>query len=494
MKTYRDHEATRRRHHADPTGDTVHRSSLLVPEIPGSDVEISFLNHFLLKRGYRKVACRVTAIDPEGRKLYARLEHVTDARVYRLPLSRAASTAAASYMVEFFAAENLVIPFPAVMINHTGPDFLNSVHAYNRVLNDTFEDDAINTLQSREASIDVEDGAETFVVFMAGAQRCQGSLDLELATPDRVRTSTIALDVPRFCPRVVSLTDAFAAFPAIPTGVLSVRQPRQPMFYGRLLAGRRCPGGAFAANHSYYDSSSSPEYWNDRAVASRSYPFFPDLDAVVRMYPIMSPGRVALSLEAHDAEGRSLVTWDAGELESPGARFLETDVGRELGAFGVERHDVSAFTVHARPLGGETPTRVNHQLLYGRGGLFASLNISLSRAGLFVRAGKTGFAWGQFPVGGDVRSRLGIVTDAPGGDACDVALTLYDEEGEIGQKVYRLAASGSVRVDETDLVPDAIGAAPRRIWYVVRAARPDISAFTVTRHERSGHSSGEHSF
>jgi hypothetical protein len=494
MKTYKDHEATRRRHHADPTGDTVHRSSLLVPEIPGSDVEISFLNHFLLKRGYRKVACRVTAIDLEGRKLYARLENVTDARVYRLPLSHSASTAAASYMVEFFAAENLVIPFPAVMINHTGPDFLNSVHAYNRVLNDTFEDDAINTLQSREASIDVENGAETFVVFMAGAQRCQGTLDLDLATPDRVRTATISLDVPRFCPRVVSLTDAFGDAPASEKGVLFVRQPRQPLFYGRLLAGRRVPGGAFTANHSYYDSSSSPEYWDHQVESFRTYPFFPDLDAVVRMYPIMSPGRVALSVEACDAEGETLAKWEAGELESPGARFLDIDVGRELGALGIERNDVSAFTVRARPLGGAAPTRINHQLLYGRGGLFASLNVSLSHTALFVPAGKTGFAWGQIPVGGDVRSRLGIVSTAPGGAACDVALTLYGEEGEIGQKVYRLAASGSVRVDETDLVPDAIGAAPRRIWYVVRASRPDISAFTVTRHERSGHSSGEHSF
>lgn len=494
MKKYKDYEATRRRHHADPDSDTVHRSSLLVPELPGADVEISFLNHFLLKRGYRKVACRVTAIDHEGRKLHARLETVTEPRVYRLPLSRMAGGAAASHMVEFFAAENLVIPFPAVMINHEGPDFLNSVHAYNRVLNDPFEDDAINTVQSPEASIDVEDGAETFLVFMAGAQRCQGALDLRLSTPERVRTSTIALDVPRLCPRVVPLTEAFGDPSPVPTGVLSVRQPRQPMFYGRLLAGRRRPGGAFTANHSYYDSSSSPEYWSDRAESFRTYPFFPDLAAVVRVYPIMSPGCVALSVEAHDPAGRSLAVWEAGELESPGTRFLETNVGDTLDVRGIDRHNVSSFTVRARPVDGEAPTRINHQLLYGRGGLFASLNVSLAHPSVFVPAGKTGFAWGQVPVGGDVRSRLGFVTNTPGGDACDVALTLYDEAGEIGQKVYRLSANAGVRIDAADLVADAAAGAPRRIWYIARAVRPDISIFTVTRHERSGHTSGEHSF
>jgi hypothetical protein len=36
--------------HSDRSRDSVHRSSLLVPELPGASVEISFLNHFLLKR------------------------------------------------------------------------------------------------------------------------------------------------------------------------------------------------------------------------------------------------------------------------------------------------------------------------------------------------------------------------------------------------------------------------------------------------------------
>ena len=494
MKPYKDLEATRRRRYDDPDGDTVHRSSLLVPELPGADVEICFLNHFLLKRGYRKVACRVTSIGAEGEKLGSRLETVTEPRVYRLPLSRMAASAAASYVVEFFAAENLVVPFPAVMINHDGPGFLNSVHAYNRVLNDPFEDDAINRVQSPEASIDIEDGADTFLVFMAGAERCRGPLAIQLATPEGVKAATVSLDVPRLCPHVVSLRDAFPELPALPPGVLSVRQPRQSMFYGRLLAGRRRADGAFTANHSYYDSSSSPEYWDDDAASSRTYPFFPDLGAIIRMYPIMSPGRLAVSIEAHDAEGRSLARWDVGELESPGPTFLDGDVGRALDAAGVARTDVAAFTVCARPIAGQAPTRINHQLLYGRDGLFASLNVSLSHARVFVPDGKTGFAWGQMPVGGDLSSRLGIVTNTPGADACDVAVTFYDEEAEIGQKFYRLPAAGGVRIDPSDFLPDPSSPAPRRLWYIVRAARPDLSAFTVTRHERSGHSSGEHSF
>ena len=44
---------------------------------------------------------------------------------------------------KFYSDKNLFIQFPAVMINHIGVDFINSVHSYNRVLNDVFEDDKV---------------------------------------------------------------------------------------------------------------------------------------------------------------------------------------------------------------------------------------------------------------------------------------------------------------------------------------------------------------
>jgi len=50
MKTVKQVKATRKTYHKDPTLNTIHRASLLVPEIQNTVAEISFLNHFLLKR------------------------------------------------------------------------------------------------------------------------------------------------------------------------------------------------------------------------------------------------------------------------------------------------------------------------------------------------------------------------------------------------------------------------------------------------------------
>jgi hypothetical protein len=76
MKSFKSVEETRRAYHQDGARNSVHRSSLMVPELPGSDVEISFLNHFLLKRGMKKVACRVTAVDTSGERIEARLHPI----------------------------------------------------------------------------------------------------------------------------------------------------------------------------------------------------------------------------------------------------------------------------------------------------------------------------------------------------------------------------------------------------------------------------------
>ena len=77
MKTFNDVQKTRMKYHKEPDLNSVHRSSLMVPEIEGSIAEISFLNHFLLKRNYEHIACVITPIGKDGKKLDSKL-HIID--------------------------------------------------------------------------------------------------------------------------------------------------------------------------------------------------------------------------------------------------------------------------------------------------------------------------------------------------------------------------------------------------------------------------------
>jgi hypothetical protein len=159
---------------------------------------------------------------------------------------------------------------------------------------------------------------------------------------------------------------------------------------------------------------------------------------------------------------------------------------------GIQSHDISAFAVYAKPQSGQTPTRINHQLIHTRGELPASVNVSLMNSNVFQPSGKSGFAWGQMPVGGDVESTLGIVGNAPHGETCEITLTLYDEGGLISERAVRMHGGSALTFTATQLLDVTLDS--RNVWYTLSSARPDISAFVVSRHTVSNHCSGEHSF
>jgi hypothetical protein len=491
MKAFKEVELTRKLYHAKPALNSVHRSSLLVPELPGAIAEISFVNHFLLKRKYPHVGLRVTGIDAAGKRVESRLFPVTEPRVHTFKLTGSFDKPVSDYLVEFFAAENLFIPFPAVMVNHRGPGFLNTVHSYNRALNDVFEDDAINATSQAEASIDVlPSPLQAFLLFTAGPAGCRGALELELATPENTWTAKVPIDAPRFGHRLIKIREAFPGLPAAATGVLKARQPAQSMFYGRMLCGHLDTNGRFTANHSYYDSSAAAEYWDDARGSYRSYPYFPGIDNRIRMYPIMSPSELTVSVSLRGADGRELALVPAGTLTSPGPRFLDVSVGALAAKVGVPEASVAAYMVTAS--GAKMPTRVNHQLAHGTGGLESSINVSLVNPNVFQPPGKTGLTWGQFPAGKGLRSRLGIVGNAQSGAAARVEVTFYGEDGELGKFEKTLAPGGAILFDSADF--ETRGEEPSYLWFFARSPRPDLSAFVVTRDESTGACTGEHAF
>lgn len=502
MKPIRDQETTRRHYHLDATSNTVHRSSLVVPSMTGAKTDISFANHFLFKRGYRDVACRLTSVDSEGRRADSRTIQVTEPRVYAIELDEFLPGRAESYLVEFFSAANLFYPFPAVMVNHRNDRFINSVHSYNRVLNDVFEDDEINARWVREASIDVriDQNTDTFAVFTSGPNPCRGELEVSLRAAGETIERRVPLDLPRLCNREISMRGLFGEEAAPQGGVLTIQQPHQRLFYGRMLAGRRClPDRAFGANHSFYDCSSLEEYWDDGSPSSRVYPLLDDLAARIRLYPIYSPSRLVCSLELLDADARVVKRVDCEPLRSPSSDCLDFSVTDAIVREGL--HESASFRFIAQPERGPTPRRINHQVVYedpaGRSPLAASVAISLKNPNAFVAEGKQGLTWGQCALSADLDSRFGMVLDGADGETESVDLRLIGEHGEVMRKRIDLIAGAAYTVDPAALAPELVasnGERPHYLWYWATCRRPDLSAYSVSRHRVSGHCSGEHSF
>ena len=67
--------------------NTVNRSSLIVPCIKGADLVISFLNHFLIKRGIDSVIFKITPHLEGDSEPYSLTYKIENAAVYTFNLS-----------------------------------------------------------------------------------------------------------------------------------------------------------------------------------------------------------------------------------------------------------------------------------------------------------------------------------------------------------------------------------------------------------------------
>ncbi|AXR61720.1 hypothetical protein [Leptospira mayottensis] len=505
MKLRKEVEATRRSYHLEPTLNSVHRSSLLVPEIPGSIAEISFLNHFLIKRNNKYVACRITAIDLEGRRIESRQYQIDEPRVYTFTLSGMVNISVSTYLVEFFSSANLFIPFPAVMIMHRGPGFLNQVHAYNRILNDIFEEDVVNKVPVREASIDLDlnENSSTFVIFTAGQFECEGELVFQILTATNVYSITYPLKIKRFGNQRIVIREIFPNLPADIKGVLKIQQPSQVFFYGRLMVGKCLSDcDTFSANHSYYDSSETHEYW-DNNLSLRFFPFFQELENRVCLYPIASPSTLRISILVVSVDGLKQREVEVGILTSPGPELIDVSVTSLAEVLGFSVREIGSFAVKAYSDTGRIPTRISQQLIYGKSKLPSSINVILVNSEEFVPTGRNGLTWGQSVIGSHYDSWLGIIhRGMPEPENLEdndlIEVTFYDITGEIARRTWRTSYGVAIRLSIKEELANEIGnlsdEIPSYIWWVITTPKPVYYAYSVTVNQKTGNCSGEHGF
>ena len=493
MKSLREVEKTRLDSYMDAQKNSVHRSSLLVPVIPHSEVSISFLNHFLIKRNNPNVGLRITAIGEKGERLLTRLFPINESRVYTFHLQRDFCSTAISYLVEFFSSSNIVIPFPAVMVNHRGPDSFSTVHSFNRVLNDIFEDDEINTIQVEEGGIDIAQSPDssTFFTVFAGQQELRGEVGLRFKNDAGVLTKQLPVTLPRLTHQTFFLKDVFPEAEH-QQGVLLIQQPRQSMFYGRLLVGQAIASGDFSANHSYYDNSSvEGEYWDDAKPSHRTYPLVAGLSTKLRIYPIQSPSLIEFTIEFKDELGVTLGKSAPFHITSPGVDFLDIDTIDLQSALQIDADQAVAMTLTAQPLNGNTPMRINHQLVFGSSGLESSINVSMHNFNILHSTDKPRTSWGQLIHSNQFNSWLALAND--GAMDSDVEVKIFSESGLVTSfpMSIRQGTCSQLLLSDVLKIPSD---QDEFVWYEIESPNFFLTAWTIAQHKTSAHCNGEHSF
>src|SRR6266853_2681995 len=457
MKSFLDVEKNRIAYHENANKNTVHRSSLIVPQIDRAQTNISFLNHFLIKRNYKEVALKITALNSFGQIIDSLLMEINEPKVYSINLDNifeARADLIREYLVEFYSEKNLFIPFPAVMVNHMGKDFLNSVHSFSRVLNDIFENDSVNRNQVYESSIRCYQDAhyDTFFNFASGPFKPKSQLEVRLETEYSSVKKVIPIDMERLSNKTFYLSEILDSNnDELTCGVLKILQPQQDLFYGRLLAGIiHKKTGSFTANHSYYDSSTTKEYF-DNNESRRTYPYFKNFINRIAIYPIMSPSILSVGVEFKTDSG--MAKSETLQIRSPSNLPIFFDVSQVAQQLGLS--SASAFEVVATAIDGNVPSRVNHQLLYGMkdsiSPLLSSINVSLLNKQIFALPYKTGFTWGQMVVDEEFVSYIGICFNESLGKEDEIEIDLYNEGGLFKTINYTLNPGSSLIISSEDL-------------------------------------------
>ena len=495
MKDFLRVKKDRIKYHAQPNKNTVHRSSLIVPDISNSEAWIGFINHFLIKRGYKSIALKISAINKIGYLLDTLTIEINEPKVYSFNLTKMFSKFnSANYLIEFFSEKNLFIPFPAVIISHFGKDFCNVVHSYNRVLNDVFENDQINKTQVSEASfdLDINNKYDTFFNLSTGMSDINNSsLFLSYEKNKEKIKKKIKISLPRLSYKSFYLSKIFSK--KLNGGIVRIKQPMQNLFFGRLLAGIiNKKTKAFSANHTYYDTTKKTEYFS-LPNSFRTYPFFKNFVNKITMYPIFSPSKLTIYLKIYSKKGT---------FRSQKFKFLSTSsfpLSINVNDFVESENlqDVTAFTLVADGSEGRIPARVNHQLIYGelsdKNSLKCSINVSLTnKSGVFAPKNKKGLIWGQFINHKDYDSKIGFCFNSSEGKSDLINIDFYNSKGKFKSKKKILNPKKSLIFDANEILDSS-----RKLefnWYFAKCIRSDLRAYSVHAHQLSGNFSGEHNF
>ena len=499
MKSRKEVEKNRISYHKAQNKNTVHRSSLLVPRLFKSVSNISFLNHFLIKRNNKSVAVKITAINSHGDLNVSYTIEINEAKVYSFNLEEMFDDVSDinEFLIEFFSDKNLYIPFPAVIVNHIGVDYTNCVHSFNRVLNDIFEDDLVNLFSTSESSIDVnlDEDYDTFFNFASGVFPVDNNLSISLTNEVKTIIKDFPIKITRLSNKNYFLSKIFTGKKVQNNHILNVKQPKQTLFYGRLLAGIvNKKTLAFSANHSFYDSSAIHEYFENE-LSLRVYPYFAKCLNKIVMYPIMSPSTLSIYVEVY--EGKSIFTSNAQILKSPSNKLIEFNINDIVASSNFK--NVSTFKVVAKSINSTNmPSRVNHQLIYGalnsKSKLNCSINHSLNNEELYTPSIKTGLIWGQVLIDTDYESQLGVCFNNSKGyeEDVEVEIDFYGELGLVKSFKYHLNPSASLIFDNEFF--SNLSAKNLFLWFIAKSKRADIQAQSFHYHRSSHNASGEHSF
>ncbi len=362
------------------------RTSAIFPVFQemGISTRILYMGYWFVKRNITALTQVITLRKQDGEILWRSVSNLTETKAYRVELSDLLKQAGfdpqiafeGSIELEFFSLQNLVFPFPALVVNYYGEGFTTVVHTAQRVYSNFEDKEANSETKVPEAGFNVyaNDKTSPFITLINGPEKCPGSqLHVECFNRrgDVLKESILLGDLAPYSMHHIDLASKLPLKEFLNNQVGTMRIIFDVRWvFPRLLVGNWQENPtSIVVTHTYYDCTracSPSDYWytneNDWHTAALMLPLCAQGSAQTKFYfyPIYSPSSFSIDLEIYDGEGKCIGTVpDALHIRSPSNEFEIIDAAAHVKELGLEGSFPLGARLIARPdPGTNLPSRV----------------------------------------------------------------------------------------------------------------------------------------
>jgi hypothetical protein len=307
------------------------RSSAIFPVIQNQfyTSSIHFLGYWLLKRNISQVKLTIILRNIDGKILLKKIELIDTAKAFAINLKNLLieinfnENFIGSIETEFHTTEDMVFPYPALVLEYHNEEFNTCVHTMGRIYNDDEDMAENNENLVPETGFDIHETNDlhSFLSFVNGSlENKNGYIEYVITNSNSKQFSgNFHLGkINSFETKFIYLKDHIPNLSTIldsNSGSISIKHNFEG-FYPRLLVGNiqeSFPSVSFT--HSYYDNTNSTNdsnYWNrinDSHFDSSIYvPIFQKNNQFTNLivYPNLSPSDLILRIDIYDESGKKV--------------------------------------------------------------------------------------------------------------------------------------------------------------------------------------------
>lgn len=512
MKSYKDHLESLV---SKSPSSHCNRASSIFPVFSDSNIsmELLFLNYWRLKRNIDHLLCRYYLRDWKGNLIFKKCFYVDDVKAYSLKLSEILGRRvpfSGSLEVEFCSPENLVFPYPGVVVYYRGKHFSTCVHSAQRTFNDEQDQKTNGRAHAIESGFNIyaNETSFPFLTYINGKKPLSKQV-IELAAynkDQKVIGAQLKLDCAPYGTTYLSLEHWKELKPHLKgeAGCIKAKLS-DPSIFPRLIVGNKNTANqSIAVTHTYYDliqSQKEKDYWktpnSNWHPAALSLPLkkLSKYKTRVYFYPIYSPSKFWIDLEIFNLEGNKVkeIKKVYEQKDTPRFSYLDAD------SFSKNLDSDQSYTfrmIAQSPEGTSIPARIKigYDVGYKSGGFPCNICTNFYPANPSLENKKAAFRWAPF-MPQHLSGSIWCLNDAPKKEykkTAKIKLTFfrYQDTKKI-EESKKIPAHGALELISTKKLSDFFQGEPG--WCTFESDNPYITTYYFSEHP-SGMIGGDHGF